>query len=248
MQKQDFSKNADAVFISGDYQKRALTEGSRLQRSWHAGRLELLQLALAVSPDDVLADIGCGSGISIEKFAPLVRRAYGVDSNLEAVRFCRENFVAQKNVEILQGTLDKTGIAEKTLTKIICTEVLEHVYLQQIPGILAHWKTLLKPSGQVFITVPNDQSIWPIMEWCADRLHLVPHLADDQHVSHWTPAKLKSTLKEAGFTQIKLGSFNLVSPLAYMFGLSKLGRSVSQLELKHLSTGGPLIWACATLA
>lgn len=246
MTRSSLEKNRDTVFISGDYQKRAITSGNPLQRAWHKARLGALRHALELSPNDVLADIGCGSGISIEQIAPHVRRVYGVDSNESVVQFGRRHFENQKNVQIVHGTLSNTSIEPSSLTKIVCTEVLEHVYDNQVPEILAHWKSLLTPQGQIFLTVPNNLSIWPVLEWCVDRLALVPKLAGDQHVSKWDAFKMKRTLLGAGFTNVRTGSFNLVSPAAYVTGSDKVGEMATKLEVSYLKFAGPLLWATAS--
>jgi len=66
------------------------------------------------------------------------------------------------------------------------TEVLEHIYQ---PGqFLAECHRVLKPSGQMFFTVPFQA-----------RYHYIPH-----DYFRYTPAALERMLREAGFVQVEI--------------------------------------------
>ncbi len=49
----------------------------------------------------VFADIGCGSGAVTEFFAPYVKKAYAVDSSVEAVKQAQERLRKFENVEVV---------------------------------------------------------------------------------------------------------------------------------------------------
>jgi SAM-dependent methyltransferase len=60
---------------------------------------------VAVAPTDTLLDIGCGTGHSTRSYAPLVRRAVGIDLSRRMLECARERSAAagHTNVEYLQG-------------------------------------------------------------------------------------------------------------------------------------------------
>jgi len=160
------------------------------------------------------------------------------------VKYCEDYFSNYGNVEILNGELSKTNILPGTISKIVCLEVLEHVYEAQLPSIFAHWRSLLKAGGEVLITTPNDFSIWPLLEWSVDRMKLFPKMAEDQHVSHWSRRKMCKILKENGFDVMRSGTFNLLSPVAFSV-IGQLGRVVLEIEKTSLKEFGPLVWVVA---
>jgi len=234
-------KDADLKPIPGNYQERALVSKSHFQRGWHQGRLALFQSQFKFTGKESIADIGCGSGIMINAIKDEVGSAYGIDSNPSAIEFCNLKFAHEKKLKFKLGQLDKTGLDRESLDFVLCTEVLEHVFDGQIDKILLHWLEILKPGGEIFLTTPNERSPWPLMEWILDKLKLVPQMAGEQHVSHWTTSKLDKTLTRNGFQTLHAGTFNLLAPMGFAFS-ENLGRALLGLERKLLKAGGPLLW------
>jgi ubiquinone/menaquinone biosynthesis C-methylase UbiE len=234
-------KKSDLIPIPGNYQAEALVSRSPMQRGWHQSRVALFKKLFSFSSSDSVADIGCGSAIMINAIKNQVGKAYGIDSNPAAIEFGKEKFKHDKNVQIKLGQLDQTGLDPQSLNFILCTEVIEHVFDNQIDKIFQHWFEILKPGGEVFLTTPNEKSIWPLIEMTLDKLKLVPQMAGEQHVSHWTKTKLRETLEKNGFATIQVGTFNLFSPVG--FALNKnLGDVLLGIEKSLLKSGGPLLW------
>lgn len=239
-------KRHDVVPIAGDYQLNALTKGHPLQRAWHHGRIAHLMNHLHFNKTDLVADIGCGSGINISKIAPLVQNIIGIDSNQAALEFCTDFFKNQTHVQFKFGQIDQTEIAENSLNKIICTEVIEHVYENQVTNALLHWNKLLKNDGELYLTTPNYHSFWPILEWCLDHTKMVTQLADEQHVSKWNAEILRLALKQAGFKNIEIGSFNFILPFNYFVANEAAKKTLAKIENRFPNFVGPLLYAKAT--
>jgi 2-polyprenyl-3-methyl-5-hydroxy-6-metoxy-1,4-benzoquinol methylase len=229
----------------GDYQQRALKSGHPLQRAWHRSRVQFFLQHFDLKAEDTVVDVGCGSGIFLSEIAPKVKSAIGIDGSSEVVRYGQKHFSSQKNVSIQQGSLGSTGLPPSTASVLLCAEVLEHLHDDEIPAILAHFHSLLKKGGRLFLTSPNERSLWPLMEWVLDHSKIIPKMADDQHVSHWTQAKFKRLLSEAGFSEVRTGTFNLISPLVTALAGAGTGRVATRLESSFLKLGGPLVWATA---
>lgn len=191
-------RTGDAKPISGGYQYDALTKGNPVQRFWHHNKQLTIREYLPAESNDVILDVGCGSGVVSSFLADSGARVRGIDGNDDALQFANETF-RKPNLSFEKGLVDAAFTADQPIDKVYCLEVLEHIYLEQGRQMLANFHRILRPGGSVFLTTPNYRSHWPILEWTLDFLKLVPHLADDQHVEFYHARKLKNLAESVGF-------------------------------------------------
>ena len=89
--------------------------------------------------------------------------------------------------------------------------------------VLSLFKKLAKPGARLFVTTPNYRSLWPVVEWSRDLLKLVPNLAGDQHVTHFSKARIKKSCEQAWWKVEQIGTSNgaapYIAPLSYRFAL-----------------------------
>lgn len=239
------TKQQDLKPIAGDYQLVALTKGHPLQRAWHHARITHLLNHMKFSKADVVADIGCGSGINLDKISSHIHSAFGIDSNQDAINFCHKYFKQSPQLQFKLAQIDETGIVTSSLTKIMCMEVIEHVYENQVEKALQHWHTLLQPNGELYLTTPNYHSFWPILEWCLDRTSMIHQLAEEQHVSKWNEQKLLNVLKKNGFNILEIGSFNCLLPLNYFIQSNNISSLITKTEKLLPPFLGPLLFVKA---
>lgn len=200
--------------IPGNYQYVALHYGSSIQRQWHKNRHNLLKFLNFFDHKDVVLDLGCGSGNIILEFAPKVHSILGIDNNKECILFLEKKIKEEniKKAKVLKMDLTKLDLKGRKFTKIIMTEVLEHFDQNELRKIMQKIKNILTPEGKIFITTPNYQSPWPIMEFLIDKLKLTPKLWGEQHRSKFTFKKLEILMKEANLSIEKKGTLNAISP------------------------------------
>jgi 2-polyprenyl-3-methyl-5-hydroxy-6-metoxy-1,4-benzoquinol methylase len=201
----------DTIKIGGDYQYKALTQGNPVQRFWHFSKHLSIMRYLPPSSQDNIIDVGCGSGVITSFLGESGASVVGVDGNSEAIEFANKKF-SQPNITFKLGLVDDEFELAKSVDKIYCLEVIEHIYREQGRNMLNNFWRLLKPGGQVFLTTPNYKSLWPLIEWSMDKLGLAPPLAEHQHVEFYSMKKLRRLALECGF-EIKVTSTTcLLSP------------------------------------
>ncbi len=191
-------RTGDNLSIRGDYQHDALTEGNSVQRFWHYSKQLAISQYLPVRRVDFVLDVGCGSGVIaafLERCGANVLDNHG---NPDAIRYATENF-ATSNVKFRLGLVDETFQVDVPVDKNYCLEVIEHIYLDQARNMLKTFYKLLRPGGKVFLTTPNYQSLWPVIEWLMDKLRLDPPLRDHQHVEFYNRQKLVRIGIDTGF-------------------------------------------------
>jgi ubiquinone/menaquinone biosynthesis C-methylase UbiE len=106
-----------------------------------------------LSPKDVVADIGAGSGYHVFKIAPRVNqgKVYAVDIQpemLEAMRMKREK-QNLTNIELIRGTEKSTKLPENAVDKVLMVDVYHEF---EFPvEMIASIKKGLKPNGKIYL-------------------------------------------------------------------------------------------------
>lgn len=214
-------RDRDGIVIAGDYQASAHQSERLAQRFWHQAKVRLIErVALPAATDRVL-DAGCGSGTISHFLAAHSRSVIGCDSNPAAIEYARQAY-PEANLSFLLGQFENLA-THGPFDWIYSLEVVEHLYAEQVSEALQLFKSISRPGGHLFITTPNYRSAWPVIEWTLDRLRLVPHLDEDQHITHFNKSRLKFACEETGWSVVRLGTFNglspFVAPLSYSAAL-----------------------------
>jgi len=190
---------ADAAqTIRGDYQYVALHEGHPIQRFWHYNKQLTIARYLPPERGDVVIDVGCGSGVISSFLAQSGARTLGIDASHDAIAFASRTFTAD-NLSFRRGAFHEVFPLEEPVDKIYCLEMIEHIYTHEAIEMLAVFRDSLRPGGRLYLTTPNGRSLWPLIEWLMDTLHLAPKMADYQHLARYSPASLPGLCTSAGF-------------------------------------------------
>jgi len=211
-------RSGDKIFISGDYQDRALNNGIVFQRTWHRLKLLAASQSLAGIMQPTILDIGCGSGTLLQ-FVPQAYQSYtGVDVNQAAIQYCRERYPAPKNqFRLLE--FDEIGqLAGEQYTHIFFLESIEHIAKEQGLQLLKNAKPLLATNGVFVLTTPNRKSAWPLIEKMLDFFRLTPTLANEQHEHLYSMSELTALAQEAGFSVKKAFTMNGIAPWVSFLG------------------------------
>ena len=165
---------------------------------WFAGRREVL-LALVRSelePGASLLDVGCGTGFFLEGAAAHVQTA-GLDPSLQAVTFCASRGLSSVHL----GGVEHLAALQGQFDAITFFDVIEH--LPDDIGALRLARSVLRPGGRGFISVPAYQWLWS------------HHDEAHGHQRRYTAALLRTRLAAAGFRDVRTGFFNArLFPLA----------------------------------
>lgn len=191
-----------------------LTYQAEEDHFWYVGRREVIvtwleaSLASAGLPTSGLRllDYGCGTGINLLHFARF-GEAVGMDAAPEAIACCRRrglnNVIQLESIDQLEHAADRLG----RFDVITMLDVLEHV--PDEVATLRHLKTLLKPNGQLLLTVPAYDWLWSGEDDVS------------QHLRRYTSDSLARVLSAAGYEPVRSSYFNtLLLPLQATVALS----------------------------
>ncbi|OHA88557.1 MAG: hypothetical protein A2653_03355 [Candidatus Zambryskibacteria bacterium RIFCSPHIGHO2_01_FULL_43_25] len=159
---------------------------------------------------DKVLDVGCASGRQVFQIAPYVHEVRGVDIAQSFINQanCHKEERGVKNTEFRVAVIESLPYPNSYFNKVICGEVLEHVFDEDIA--LNELLRILAPNGSLIITVPNlnaDGTLWgrflrliklrifrPMTEFSHKNLR--KH--GDSHVREFTTRTMKEWLKSRG--------------------------------------------------
>ncbi len=112
--------------------------------------VELAEMA----PDDVVVDIGCGSGEAVREAALRVTRGrvIGIDPAPAMLRFAREltaDHERQARIEYHEAPAEKLPVPDSTATVVLAINSMHH--WQEPDAGLAEVQRILKPGGRLFL-------------------------------------------------------------------------------------------------
>ncbi|HTP23065.1 MAG TPA: class I SAM-dependent methyltransferase [Solirubrobacteraceae bacterium] len=163
-----------------------------------ARRLQEVQTAavasLALTSDDVLLDLACGTGAAVRQAALTVRRAVGFDLSPAMIAQARELAASNADVEFREG--DVSGplpFSDGEFTAIVCTTAFHH--FPEPLDTLAEMFRVTAPHGRVVIADANRRH--PAV-FAAD---IALKRLQRSHFGFRSPAQLMRDLSAVGFAR-----------------------------------------------
>lgn len=136
-----------------------------------------------VQPDQVGLEIGPGGGRWTQYLSGF-RQLYVVDYHAELLEELRRNFRAPNMKFIVNNGTDFPGVHEHSVDYVISVACFVHLELHLIAAYLKNIATILKPTGNVFLTYSDKTKIGAQMN----------HTFTDN-----TPERMRKMVLDAGF-------------------------------------------------
>jgi SAM-dependent methyltransferase len=167
---------------------------------WYRGRRRIIRAELERLPLPAGAqvlDAGCGSGRTL---ADLV--SYGEVSGIELHEDAAEIARSRGHGDVRVGRLEELPWADASFDLITCLDVIEHTPDDRTA--LAELYRVCRPGGWLLVTVPAYPALWSL------------HDEANHHFRRYSRAALRSAAGAAGWTVMRLSSFNsvLLAPAA----------------------------------
>jgi 2-polyprenyl-3-methyl-5-hydroxy-6-metoxy-1,4-benzoquinol methylase len=143
------------------------------------------------APGARVLDIGCGTGVLLERFANSGWEPWGLEPNADAAATAASRLGLDES-RILPSTVEKAQLPADSFDLVTMSHVLEH--LDDPLQALERARQWLRPGASIRIWVPNMASLESRLfgrRWfCLD----VP-----RHLQHFEPHTLTLLLRQAGF-------------------------------------------------
>lgn len=190
---------------------------------------------------DTVLDIACASGRQLFQIQSKIKVGYGLDISQKFIDKA-EGYRQKKNYNNLHfavGLIEQIAFADNYFDKVICAEVLEHVFDKDIA--LKEVRRVLKPGGTLIVSVPNmnaDATWWGrfLRKVGKRKFVSLEHFSQrelnkhgDSHVREYTKDSLSQWLEANGFTVLAMRSVSFIDG-PYMDWLLKVPLHVGFLR------------------
>jgi len=139
-----------------------------------------------------LLDVGCGSGLALQRMSELGWQVRGVDFDPKAVRIAQK-----KGLEVGLGKLADQGYPSDCFDAITMSHIIEHVH--DPLSFLGECRRILKPGGNLVMVTPNSRS-WGHQRFGANWMHLDP----PRHLHIFNEPSLRELTLAAGLQLVSL--------------------------------------------
>jgi SAM-dependent methyltransferase len=139
----------------------------------------------ALPPATRVLDAGCGEGVLVDEYAGrlLIR---GVDANYGSAR-------------VTTASLTALPFHDATFERALCLDVLEHLSFEDQPRALVELHRVLRPSGEVLVSVPNLAHLQSRVQFLL-RGRLIRTASELKHPGDRPMADYLQLARRAGFT------------------------------------------------
>jgi len=119
-------------------------------------RAQAVAVFLQPRSDDLILDVGCGTGFMMNFFANCVGFVVGLDNSLKALKAARSN-VTSSNTNFILGDATRLPLKSSIFDKVTILEVLEHLSHPKL--CITEVDRCAKRDAVVVISVPYKEEI-----------------------------------------------------------------------------------------
>ena len=101
-------------------------------------------------------DIGCGRGEFLEMLAARGVPARGIDLSAESAALCKQKGLDAEAADLFPYL---ANLAEGSLDGVFCSQVVEHLPPDQVPGMIKLAASRLAPGGVIALETPNPECL-----------------------------------------------------------------------------------------
>jgi SAM-dependent methyltransferase len=133
-------------------------------------------------------DAGCGEGVIVEEYARRLAIT-GVDANYSSDH-------------VTQGSLGALPFPDGSFDYALCLDVLEHLSFEEQPRALAELHRVLKPGGELFVSIPNLAHLQSRIQFLL-RGRLIRTASEFKHPGDRPVFEYLRLAERAGFTLVR---------------------------------------------
>lgn len=172
-----------------------------------ARRAELLARHAGLAPGRRVLELGCGTGVFLEKVAVHGAAITGIDLSADLLARCAARMAGAANVRLVRGNAEQMPFAEGGFDAVYGSSILHHLGLE---AALAEVHRVLRPGGRIAFAEPNILN---------PQVAVMFHLGltkkyfgvspDEMAFSRFRAAR---ALRAAGFAEVAVTPFDFLHP------------------------------------
>ena len=153
------------------------------------------EVAFRYITGDLIVDVGCGEGITLEKLLKKFpgKKILGIDPEDENINICKDH-----KIPVIAGDVYQLPFEDGSIDCVLLLEVIEH--LEHPERALAEIRRVLRPKGRVIIIFPND-FMFKVARIITGKIKEAFY--DPGHIKQWTPGEIRKSLESFDFSIIR---------------------------------------------
>ena len=201
------SQPYDYDAIGPGYYDEVFRRGAGVQSKWHHLKFKHVRAQFPDGARDHL-DIGCGPGTFVGTL-PESLNCTGTDLASAQIDYATREYGSDSQRFLCVGDgnmpFDDASCDVGTLV-----ELIEHLEMPLIESLIGESFRVLRPGGRLLLTTPNYASLWPVLEKVVNAR--TPLSYEDQHITFFTPPRLRKLLNRFDFAEARVTTFMGLSP------------------------------------
>jgi len=222
---------------------RSIADRAELIWNWDtpSGRASLLARAAGLAPGVRALELGCGTGIFLEKAAAHGARITGIDLSADLLARCAARMAGAAGISLVRGNAERMPFPDGTFDAVYGSSILHHLDLD---AALAEVARVLRPGGRMAFAEPNILNPQVVVMF---KLRLTKEYfgvsPDEMAFSRFRAAR---AARRAGLAAVSVRPFDFLHPATprpLIGGVEAAGRALEHVPLVREIAGSILIAA-----
>lgn len=178
-----------------------------------------------------LLEVGCGTGLLLERFAAMCKTAKGVDLSPGMLEKAR-----QRGLDVVEGSATALPFEDASFDVAVSFKVLAHI--PDIRTALSEMARVVRPGGHVIAEFYNPRSVRALAKRLAGPLPVGDSIKEDVVFTRFDRPEDVPSLAPANVRVVAQRGIRIVTPAAKVLEVPFVGEAFRRAE--HLLCDGPL--------
>jgi ubiquinone/menaquinone biosynthesis C-methylase UbiE len=178
-----------------------------------------------------LLEVGCGTGLLLERFASFCKTAKGVDLSPGMLEKAR-----QRGLDVVEASATALPFPDDSFDCAVSFKVLAHI--PDIQGALAEMTRVVRPGGHVIAEFYNPRSVRALAKRLAGPLPIGDSMKEDVVYTRFDKPEEVPSLAPPNVRVVAERGIRIVTPAARVLEIPFVGEAFRRAE--HMLCDGPL--------
>jgi SAM-dependent methyltransferase len=202
-------------------------------------RAELFVEHAALRPGRQALELGCGTGVFLEKVARSGARICGIDLSMDLLDKARGRVAALSDVRLTRGDAERMPYPDGRFDAVYGSSILHHLSLERA---MSEVFRVLRPGGEAVFTEPNILNPQVAVMFHLGLAKKYWGVSPDEMA--FSRFRAERALRDLGFRDVSVRAFDFLHPAVpprWIEAVARLGRALEAAPLLREFAGSLLI-------